>query len=111
MQQEALELCLTEDTPHSCLLWTVHQHLLPNAGLQWEVTHLIVISQSMEANKYCVSSGWSPLGQNWLSVWCCLCQGEGCMASCFRNKKVLQQACEHLSQGIFCKALPSSCRG
>lgn len=68
LQQEALELCLTEDTPHSCLLWTVHQHQLPNAGLQWEVTHLTVISQDVEANKYCVSSGWSPLGQNWLSV-------------------------------------------
>lgn len=68
MQQEALELCLTEDTPHSCLLWSVHQHPLPKVGLQWEVTHLLVLRQGMEANKYCVSSGWSLLGQNWLGV-------------------------------------------
>lgn len=69
LQQEAPKLCLTEDTPHSCLLWRLHQHWLPNASLQWEVTHLLFVSQGNEAcNKHCVSSGWSLLGQNWMGV-------------------------------------------
>lgn len=100
LHQEALELCLMKTllipacsevfTSTSC------QTLACSGG----VTHLIVASQGVEANKYCVSSGWSPLGQNWLRVRCCLCWEEGHTASCFGNEKALQQGCEHLSQEI-----------
>lgn len=82
--------------PHACPLCSIHQHRLPNAGLQWKVTTLHW--QGVKADKYQVSSGCFPVGQDWLGVRCCLCRG--CMAPCLRNENALQQGCGRPSQGI-----------